>query len=244
MKAEQLNTIFRYNALSANSALNFVKRGLQQHCLPLNGFRDYGKQIDLSEVRNTLEKPHFNIVGHGFEFSHGAIRNQRLIRFSIQASIPLRISWDEWMAIIASQEDFVMGWAVNSEYDHWQNAKDPLQYTAVGKPYEHLSIKSNGLPYPLEQKEIDTSANPGRWSFYQGYMEAVGSVMWLGEPFWQLSGASKDEVKAADWLKISVPSPSVMRVQAADECFTSAEGASGDMQRKLRALLFPQVASA
>jgi len=134
-----------------------------------------------------------------------------------------------------------MAWLADSEYDHWQNAKDPLQYTAVGKSYAHLPMKSSGLPYPLEQKIIDTSANPGRWRLCDGYYEAVGAVMWLGEPFWQLTGADKTGVENARWLRASKPVPSVTCLQAANECFTTADGASGELQGKLRSLLFPAV---
>jgi hypothetical protein len=132
-----------------------------------------------------------------------------------------------------------MAWIMDSEYDHWQNAQDPLEYTAAGKSHANLPMKSNGLPYPLEHKVIDASGNPGRWTFRDGYIEAVGAVMWLGQPFWQLTGATRPEVEKAEWIKISNVAPSVTRLQAADRCFTMAEGPAGELQRRLRTLLFP-----
>jgi hypothetical protein len=129
---------------------------------------------------------------------------------------------------------------VDAEYDHWQNADDPLQYTAVGKPYAHLPMKSNCLPRPLEQSIIDTSANPGRWCFHDGYIEAVGSMMWLGNPFWSLTGAKQQRVQNTPWLQTVQTAPSVLKIQAAEHCFTTADGTIGELQSKLRSLLFSQ----
>jgi hypothetical protein len=101
-------------------------------------------------------------------------------------------------------------------------------------------MKSNGLPFPLEQRVIDTSQNPGRRVLRDGYVEAIGSVMWFGEPFWRLTGASKQAVRTADWLQCEQLNNGVLRVQVADAPFTTGEGASGGLQDRLRSLLFPQ----
>jgi hypothetical protein len=39
---------------------------------------------------------------------------------------------------------------------------------------------------------VDTSKNPGRRVLREGFIEAIGSPMWLGDLFWGLTGASKD----------------------------------------------------
>jgi hypothetical protein len=134
-----------------------------------------------------------------------------------------------------------MGWIADSEYQHWQNAYDPLQFKSVGKDFSHLPMKSNGLPYPLEQSIIDTSNNPGRRVIQNGYYEVVGSVMWLGEPFWGLTGADRTAVEHADWIHKSSPRSSVIRLQVADEAFVEGTGRSGELQGKLRLLLFPNI---
>lgn len=99
-------------------------------------------------------------------------------------------------------------------------------------------MKSNGLPFPLEQQIIDTSQNPGRRILRDGFVEAVGSVMWLGEQFWPLTGASKQTVLAAEWLECEQLANGVLRIQVADAPFRTAEGASGALQDRLRSLLF------
>jgi len=103
-------------------------------------------------------------------------------------------------------------------------------------------MKSNGLPYPLEQRIIDTSKNPGRCILKRGYHEAVGSVVWLGEPFWQLSGAEKSSLAYFDWLRVSHPEQNVIRIQSAESCFSGPDAKDGEIQRRLRKLLFPSAA--
>jgi hypothetical protein len=63
--------------------------------------------------------------------------------------------------------------------------------------------------------------------------------MWLGEAFWDLTGADRIAVERADWILKSSVTSSVMRLQVADEPFREASSHSGELQRKLRAVLFP-----
>ena len=234
---------YRLDRFRVEHAVQGVQSVLAEHGVPGAGFNLGGKPVNLSEAVSRLkrtERQSFHIVGHGFDFLFGCVRNFQLGFLKVESTHEPTISWDKWTARFIGTSDFVMAWLANSEYQHWQNAKDLLQYTAFGKSYAGLPMKSNGLPYPLEQQIIDTSANPGRWDFQNGYLEAVGAVMWLGEPFWQLTGADRTQVESTPWLQISKPVPSAIRVQAAEKCFTTAEGKSGELQRKLRLLLFPQ----
>jgi hypothetical protein len=104
---------------------------------------------------------------------------------------------------------------------------------------KHLPMKRSELPPPLDRMEIDTSRNPGRYIVRKSYIEAVGAIMWFGEPFWERTGASKADVLAAEWLQVSEPYPGVLRVQAADRPFSSPDGEIGEAQARLRSLLFP-----
>lgn len=120
----------------------------------------------------------------------------------------------------------------------WQSAEDLLHYKVRGRPWKHLPMKSNGLPPPLERTIVDISHNPGRWVFRDGFIEAVGAVMWFGERFWQVSGASKQQVISAPWLQCAEIAPGLVRVETATQCFSTDQGEDGDLQRKLRALFF------
>ena len=200
----------------------------------------------LDEVATVIRKrgkPHFGISfehDKPSEICYGHVRNYSHSLLTINGLVVDLPDADIWIAPFAGLACFREAWLLDTDYAHWQNAHDPLQYTAVGRSYAGFPMKSNGLPYPLEQQIIDTSGNPGRRVIRDGYVEVVGSVMWLGEEFWPLTGASKQAVLAADWLRCEQLPHGVLRVQAADAPFTAAEGASGDLQDRLRALLFPR----
>jgi hypothetical protein len=181
---------------------------------------------------------HLHLTGHGFEFDLGTLGDFELDFLKIRGITKPRVAWDDWATQGISRLDFNMAWVADSEYEHWQNAYDPLQYTAVGKSYAQLPTVSKGLPYPLEREIIDTTSNPRRRLLRRGCIESVGSVMWLGESFWQITGADKRHVADAHWLRVFNLAPSVVKLQAAERSFTTAEGASGELQSKLRLLLF------
>jgi hypothetical protein len=88
---------------------------------------------------------------------------------------------------------------------------------------------------------IDTSHNPGRYRFRQGYLEAVGSTMWLGDDFWNLVGEHRrDALLAADWAEVREVLPGVLRAQVAPEPFS--DDSTADLQNRLRARLYPEIA--
>lgn len=242
MGIEQLKMVFGFGTLGVEAALQKIQMVLANHGIPIDGFLHYDKPVSLPEVLKQLKKSDrmgFDLEGQGFEFMQGAVRNYNIEFLEIRSTDEVRIHWDDWITHFAGDTNFVMAWLADAEYEYWQNAEDPLQYTAVGKPYEHLPMKSNELPYPLEQKIVDTSANPGRWRFHDGYIEAIGAVMWLGPTFWSLTGANQEQVSNTPWLTVSSPTESVTKLLAAEHCFAASDGPSGALQDRLRSLLFP-----
>ena len=144
--------------------------------------------------------------------------------------------WDAWILPFLGDPNFVQGWVSDIEYDYWQNATDPAEFTAAGHGFEHLPLKSNGLPPPLEKKVIDTSRNPGRWTFRPGYIEAIGSPMWLGPRFWALVG--RDGVEALQrvpWLETSKPYDGILKLSAG---LSFEDETSQVFQNELRARLY------
>jgi len=243
MAVEELTIVFKHETLDAEFALRAIQAELAERQVPSNGFELYQEPVALVQVWPRLKKAGrktFNLVGRGYVFQLSSVRNFQFDCLGIKATGERRSTWDKWAARFIGDPNFVMAWLSDTEYEFWQNAEDLLQYTSKGKPHEHLSKKSNGLPPPLEQIIIDISGNPGRRLLRPGYYEVVGSVMWLGEPFWHLTKANKAEVERADWLKVSNPVPTVARVEASAKCFTSEEGDVGELQRNLRAILFPE----
>jgi hypothetical protein len=243
MGAEQLKIIYNCGTLSPELALKGIQAVLADSDVPLTGFTLYDEPVNLPAVLPKLERSKrttFNLAGQGFEFLLGSVAMRSLDFLEIKSEAAPLTPWDDWVAQFFDSRNFAMAWVVDHEYDFWQNAEDPLEYRALGKSYEHLPMKSNGLPYPVEQQIIDTSANPGRWLFRDGFIEAVGAVMWLGEQFWSLTGARKQDILAQKWLTCKEMPGAALRVAAANSPFASAAGAERELQERLRVHLFPK----
>ena len=202
-------------------------------------------ECTLDNVRESIRrqgKPH---VGISFEqntlaqISYGHIRNFAHSLVSIDRMVSDATDAWQWAEPFAARPEFRQAWVFDSEFNYWQNADDPLEYEAAGRSYEGLPMKSNDLPFPLEQMIIDTSENPGRRVLRQGYVEAVGAVMWFGEQLWRVTSTRKEDVIAQDWLRCEELPSRVLRIQAFDQPFTTAEDEEGRLQNRLRALLFP-----
>lgn len=241
----ELTLVFRNKTLNARLALDAIRSKLVSRGVATAGFELYGEPVDLDRLLQQVEfnrRQSFNLVGHGYEFHLNSLAHSQVDILSVKAVSEKVSDWDEWVFKFAGGSNFVMAWLADSEYQYWQNAEDPLQYIAKGRSYASLPKRSNGLPPPLESLIVDISANPGRRVLCAGYYEVVGAVMWLGEAFWELSGANGREVGETKWLKVSWPLAGVTRIESSETCFSSAQGRDGEFQRRLRSLLFPKSA--
>ncbi len=183
MAVEELTIVFKHGTLDAEFALKAIQAELGERHVPSTGFELDEEPIDLAKVWPRLKRAGwttFNLVGRGFVFDLGSVRNFQLDFPGIKAADEDLSAWERWAARFIGDANFVMAWFADAEYEFWQNAKDLLQYTSQGKPHEHLPKKSNDLPPPLEQTIIDTSDNPGRRLLRNGYHEVVGAgdVAW------------------------------------------------------------------
>lgn len=115
---------------------------------------------------------------------------------------------------------FVMSWIAATVDDYWQNAQDPILFEAAGLDCSNLSRVSNGLPPPLEMEVIDISSNPGRRTMRVGYIEAVGSVMYVSSDFARLAGFDAEAAPSFPTIEIERVLPNVVRHKAADALFT------------------------
>lgn len=178
------------------------------------------------------------IESEGLTFRFGKVPAFKHAFVSIEEIQPgLATHWEDWLTPFLSVNGFVQAWISDVEYEYWQNAKDPLLYQAAGRSFDHLPTKSNGLPPPLERLEIDTSNNPGRWLFHVGFIEAVGSTMWLSPFFWSLVGVSRKEIlfSTSEFDVRNLPN-GITQVKVADHCFR--DGDNHEVQCKLRSILF------
>jgi hypothetical protein len=241
MAVEELTFVFKHGTLGADFVLQRIEAMLLEYQVPSTGFTLYEEPLNLAEVSTHLKKAGrqtFNLVGRGYVIDLSSVRNFQLDFLGIKTADEKRIPWNDWASNFIGNPNFVMAWLADVEYEFWQNAQDPVQYTTKNRDFAHLPKKSNGLPPPLEQTIVDTSSNPGRRLLREGYYEVVGAVMWLGDAFWQLTKTDKFQIENTEWLRVSKPLPTVMRVEAAPNCFTADKGASGSLQHRLRRLLF------
>lgn len=201
-----------------------------------------GESIRFDEIGMAMAKqkpPHFGIIGSTADMSFSnvgkgthsllAVSGDRVTVERVAAAMPL----------LWAMRGFLQAWVNDVDYAYWQNATDPLQYKAKGKSTEGLPMRSNGLPPPLEQKEIDISGNPGRRVIRNGYVEAVAAHMWCHDHLWRMTGGDKERVLAADWITAKEVDYGIVYIKAQDKPFDSAEGYSGQLQNKLRELIFP-----
>lgn len=242
--AQELCVIFELNRLSALDGWQAYYRFFLDHGYAENDLCDfYGDPVALMSVVKRIKRSHrnnFNIKLDHYEGFCGALTRYNYFHFFLKdVSNNAGSNLVELAERFIGKPGFVQAWLVDDDYDHWQNAYDPLQYTVVGRSLEGLPRVHNGLPPPLDQWIIDTSKNPGRRTIRIGYVEAVGAVMWLGDAFWPRVGKTKEEVTTAlpkNWV---TEGPGCIRIDAADELFTEATDVA--LQNKLRETLYPVV---
>lgn len=201
----------------------------------------YGRRIKSPQnlIRRTRDTIGFDLECSYWGLECGYISSAEIEYLFITRFTPSPLDWQQNLTSILSDVGFRFGWVAAAEYAFWQHAKSLQTFEFHGKSVKGLPLVPNGLPYPLSRQVVDTSRNPGRRVFRRGYIEAVGATMWLGAPFWKLTGASESAVRAARWLDVVELPNDVIQVKTWPENFTSAEGEQGKIQRELRRLLFP-----
>lgn len=229
----------RTGSVTPIDALNLLIGRMQAVGIETN-FAEGRKTISLSVLRKRVETKgtwgHLETVDLSLQYGVAASYEHCFV--SIREKVANAAGdWESWAMPFVMLDGFVEGWLVDVEYNHWQNAKDPIEYEAAGRDFSHLPMRSNGLPDPLGQMEIDTSRNPGRWLLRSGYVEAIGSTMWLSELFWNRVGKDrKARLNSVDWLYTTQLDMGIVEVRTKECLFISEETA--DMQNRLRACLY------
>ncbi|MBI2422016.1 MAG: hypothetical protein HYV27_04230 [Candidatus Hydrogenedentes bacterium] len=203
-----------------------------------------GEKCTAREINRKIQRyanPYFIVgVGDG-EIVYGNNRSKQHSLVWIKQLVSDLGDAEKWVMPFVDLDSFVQARTYDLEYEYWQNANSPIDFTAKGRSSAGLPMKSNGLPYPLEEQIIDISGNPGRRQTRMGYVECVGAVMWLGVEFLNRTGLSEEVVFSTDWLNARKVNDRVIRIQVFDEPFTTADGEQGRLQNELRSLLFPKI---
>lgn len=242
-RAEKLEIVFQYDGLDGQKLLDIILVLLDRFGF-YKKFFIHEKSIPISKlIKKIKEKGHWptGVTSENFEFRYGVVGNRDQSFFYIKEKLPgLIVDWHAWVFYFLEVNTFIQAWISDVEYDYWQNVVSPDTYRLAGKEYLHLPTKSNGLPYPLTDQIMDNSKNPGRWEFCMGYMEAIGSTMWLGENFWNYVGQDKKQ-KLFDesWIRTEILENGVVKLIAADECFM--DESTADKQNCLREIIYGSV---
>lgn len=198
----------------------------------------YERPLKASAVSATLArsgKNHFDLQGDRFafrfcpvaQFNHSVLE----IRCDFAPSITECESWIKMFAM----PTLISGRRFDVEYEHWQNAEDPIEYTTQGRSYAELTTIRDPM---FGDERIDISSFPGRRVLRDGFVEAVGSTMWLAPEFEKRTGAKLEALKSQAWCHCTPVSERVCRIEIMDKCFTSAKGIERELQERLRAALF------
>ncbi len=200
-----------------------------------------GRVFKVSDIANVIaqeDDKSFTVEFDRGSFDWATLRAYNVSFLQIATSIKSVVDADRWMESLTRLPSFVLGRLYDEEYDFWQNASDPLEYRARSRLYSHLPTRSNGLPPPLEQMEIDTSKNPGRRELRNGLIEAVGSPMWFSAEFLDRMGLTQSELRSQSWLDAERLVSGVWKVSVQGSPFDSAEGEQGILQDKVRDYFF------
>lgn len=194
-RVERVKFVFLGNSIAGVQTLDLVVRALTEMGLQAE-FSMRGAKVETADLyRIILKRKSWpsGLVSNGLGFQFGVLPAlDQIFMLVEQEEVLSRVSLDELATHICGIEGLVQAWISDVEYDFWQNAKDILEYESAGRDFSMLPKKSNGLPAPLEQIEIDVSDNLGRSEFKHGYIEAIGSTMWVGAPFWEKVGKAKE----------------------------------------------------
>lgn len=198
-----------------------------------------GKKITVSEVSNHLQKQRVN--SFNLEFRSGSVSFSVLGGLDISRLDIINLSSsiadaESWVSIFLRGGSFLQARLYDAEYDRWQNIKDLLVYESAGVPHSHLPKISNGLPFPLGRDVVDVSSNSGRWVLKQGYIEAVGSTVWVSNELVRKLNMNLPQLEANGFFLASIDG--CVKVVAWDRCFTSGVGAEAGIQNSLRKYIF------
>lgn len=238
---EELRIIYQYKSIECVDIWIALCSILKQESLLSERYDiDEIESQTINKIEKTLRKEtNFGIKDQLFSFSFGAVGNARLQQLIITQEKVMELNWDIWIEKLSNYGIFIYAWKFDGNYSYWQSERQIDSFQICNVPYEHLPMKPSGDPLPFAQIVIDTSKNPGRNVFRTGYVEAVGSTMWLSNEFFSLTGANKEKLISSDWLKISEIKPGIIKIKAQEECFTQSESKEAELQNRMRDLLYP-----
>ena len=240
MKAFRLNIVVDIDQADSSKFLGVILKFMDCFEPSIKNVSVYEMMVKKSEVVDWLKKSKrdsFEIEFGDWSVRLACVRRASIFVFYIE-NARSSFDWDWWVRELHEAIPIKQAWVVNCDYDYWQNAQSLSDYEFAGKSSQGLPTKSNGLPFPLEEVIIDTSSNPGRWEFKMGYVEAVGSVMWLSNDLLQQLKSSIERIESIPWAQVLPFEEGIWRVQSSDQPFSEDQAEGVVRQDSLRSALY------
>lgn len=240
VRTERLEIVFDGGALDDVRALELIFAGLDAIGARRATFSSRGRELGRAELEaQVMASRRFptDLRSENYEFRYGGSQAWKH-RFVMVTGEPDHVGvWDSWVGRAIGTPGFVQSWVSLRDYDYWQNAEDPLEYSGRGRSYEHLPLISSGDPPPLDRMIIDTSRNPGRRIIRSGYVEGIGGVMWLSPLFWERVRRQRNdaELMEAGW-RVTPLADGNLKVDVAMNVFS--EQGDSEAQARLRAAIY------
>jgi|GEM_PF-2730014 len=204
MKKLSIRAIFEYEKIRYDQIWDMIDEVLMELYPAQNSGWSFGqkktKRISITDLYKTsfghVHNSHFLItIGRD-----GRYKYQNMMMTSFENNMPFV---DRLFQAFSEHQNFVFGYAVDEEFSRWQNASTPYSYIMANRPHEHLprlrADSWNNDPY---NEPLDISRNPGRNVWHQGYIEAIGGVMFVTNKLLAMSGGSKEMLLNLPFLKI------------------------------------------
>lgn len=232
---QRVEFIYRLGEQGATSIWGSISK-LLERMTSIDSLLFYENRVSLSTIDKKLtDRDSFNISCGNLTFHVVTVANYDHVLFQVESQ-KNDIDWSSWIDEFIGLKGFVQAWIVDVEYDYWQNASDPLEYKSRGKSYEGLPLKSNGLPPPLEQLEIDTSNNVGLRLICDGYVASIGAKMWFSDWFLSKINRKIDSVIEASGGTVELLDNGIYKLEMLADVFES--DSTIDQQIKLRNALY------
>tara|TARA_R110001592_G_scaffold349845_1_gene645485 strand:- start:1231 stop:1959 length:729 start_codon:yes stop_codon:yes gene_type:complete len=212
---------------------------IEQLLTPVSEIELYDKPIQINKLRNQIKKlkgDFFNIKADQYSIRFAAVPNSSLSFLQVKVKESKEPGWwQDWINIFSSYSGFLQGWLSDIDYEYWQNASDPVQYQAHGKPIDGLALVSNGLPHPMQKNVVDTSKNLGLRKLCNGYIEAIGAQMWLSTDMLRILSIDEEAVHECP-IEVSEYSAKVLWLSSKYTVFK--EGLDEQLEESIRNWLF------
>ncbi|PCJ16574.1 MAG: hypothetical protein COB02_15865 [Candidatus Cloacimonadota bacterium] len=222
------------NKISPQSISNLVVSFFNNHIHLDDYVYNFGKKVKLKNLNNYLQKKtikYFSIESKNLTISLNPLDSHKISQIIIKFTSKNFKTAIEEVQVFINNLPLISARLNNSEYEFWQNANDPLEYTTENKPYKHLKVRYDEM---LDYTFIDTSENPGRRIIKVGYIEAVSPIMWIGDYFLNKESIKTSILNSYQHLFFK----NICQINLSNKWFKEKNMEDIKIQNNMRSLLF------